>query len=107
MSVWKALGIAIGVGVAVGVAIAVIAYLSYDKFMQWFRDRLPWLQQKPGLAIRSQIQRHRQSGNYVVMQGVFNPVTKEVVDFNQQEVRNLDADILRAHDEDGFAVWTA
>ncbi|MCH2245675.1 MAG: hypothetical protein MK111_13705 [Crocosphaera sp.] len=106
-SLWKTFGIAIGVAVAAGVAIAVIAYLTYDKFIQWFRDRLDFMRLDPDRLGFSKIQQHLDTGNYTVVRGVFDQETQEVLAIDQQEAKNIDLDILHNHDEDGLAVWHA
>ncbi len=101
MGIWYLLGWIVAGGIA---AAAVIALLSVDAIVEWFRGRLSDANRN---VIGITVLEHLHNGRYKVVQGVFNQTTQEVLEQRVIEAEQLDGELLAAHDENGVAVWTA
>ena len=101
MGFWQTLGV-LAIGAAA--AVMIIAYLSYEKFINWFQVRLtPGDKNRVGYSVIKSLN----SGNFTTAVGVFNPQTQEMYEQEITESQSIDPRIIEAHDSDCVASWTA
>jgi len=102
MSFFELLAAAVTVFALVTVAVAI---LSIHAIAGWFRDRV-----SSGMVNRNRLcvtvlQQLRQ-GDYKVVQGIFDTNREQYVERRVVEAREIDQDFVRAHDQNGMAVWS-
>jgi len=97
---WLATGLAVAAAAAV-----VVTVLCADEIVSWFQGRLS--QRKVHTShVGVTVLQCLDTGNYQVVQGIFDTTTQEVVERRVIEAERIDADLRNAHDKDGIAIWT-
>jgi hypothetical protein len=87
-----------------GAAVVVIAYLTYNFIVNWFRNRSA-IQEQDKDNIAFTIKENLQSGNYTVVQGIFNRRTEELVDSQVIETKELDNKMSEIHSENKMVLY--
>jgi hypothetical protein len=87
-----------------GAAVVVIAYLTYNFIVNWFRNRSA-IQEQNKDNIAFTIKENLQSGNYTVVQGIFNRRTEELVDSQVIETKELDNKMSEIHSENKMVLY--
>jgi hypothetical protein len=86
------------------VEVVVIAYLTYNFIVNWFRNRSPIKEQdKDNIAFT--LKENLESGNFRLVQGVFNPSTEKLVDGRVIETKELDEKMSELHSENKLVVY--
>ena len=86
------------------VEVVVIAYLTYNFIVNWFRNRSPIKEQdKDNIAFT--LKENVASGNFRLVQGVFNPSTEKLVDGRVIETKELDEKMSELHSENKLVVY--
>lgn len=80
------------------------AVLHYDEIVDWFRPRLEDEIDEAHVGIT--ILKHLDSGNYQLVQGIFDTQSEEVVEHRTLEAEEVDQQLVSAHDANGVCVWT-
>lgn len=84
-------------GVAAGTAaVASIVILTIDEIMNWFRNHRN-LALSDANNVGVTIKEAMSSGNFVIVQGVFNKRTHKMVDSRKIKAKQLDAELMRRH----------
>ncbi len=87
-----------------GAAVVFIAYLTYNFIVNWFRNRSAIKEQdKDNIAFT--IKEAMQSGNYKVIQGIFNTRTEEFVESQVIETKELDNDLNYLHSDTKLVLY--
>jgi len=87
------------------VAAVVIKHLTIEKILSWFRGRQQLSQgdrNKVGFSILKELQ----SGNFTVVQGIYDKSSDNVLETTEIEAENVDQEVKRLHRQDGLAVYT-
>ena len=79
---------------AAALAITVVAILYYDDIINWFHARND-LKTSDANNIAFTIKERLSTGNYKVVQGIFNKKSNKMVDGQQVEAESLSGDISR------------
>ncbi|MFM7039635.1 MAG: hypothetical protein ACKO2L_18140 [Planctomycetaceae bacterium] len=102
MSFFELLAAAVTVFALVTVAVAI---LSIHAIAGWFRDRV-----SSGVVNRNRlcvtVLQQLRKGDYKVVQGIFDTNREQYVERRVVEAREIDQDFVRAHDQNGMAVWS-
>jgi len=83
--------------IAAGLAIlAVIAILTFQAIVSWFRARTDLkLQDKDNIAFS--LQEKLKTGKYKTVHGIFNSQTEELLDYNSVESNDIDEELRDIH----------
>ena len=100
MSFWNLVGSLVAGAILASIVVAV---LSIDTIVDWFRERLGHRHASDRLAVT--VLQSLQQGDFKVVQGVLNTSTGEYESQRTVEASQIDQDFLAAHNEDGIAVW--
>jgi hypothetical protein len=92
------------VAAAMMAGVVVIAYLTYNFIVNWFRNRSA-IQEQDKDNIAFTIKENLQSGNYTVVQGIFNRRTEELVDSQVIETKELDNKMSEIHSENKMVLY--
>jgi hypothetical protein len=92
------------VAAAMMAGVVVIAYLTYNFIVNWFRNRSA-IQEQDKDNIAFTIKENLQSGNYKVVQGIFNRRTEELVDSQVIETKELDNKMSEIHSENKIVLY--
>ena len=90
------LTIILGLIAAAGISAVVLAIIYWDDIVEWFRSRNN-IKQADKDNIAFTIKKNLQSGNYKVVQGIFNQRTEELKDTRVMESQKLDDKLLQHH----------
>lgn len=98
------IGIIMAAVLAISTAVVFIAYLTYNLIVNWFRNRFDIKEQdKDNIAFT--IKENLESGNYKIVQGVFNTRTEEIVDSQVIETEELDNELDEIHSDLPLVVY--
>jgi hypothetical protein len=102
MSFLQLLAAAVTVFALVTVAVAI---LSIHAIAGWFRERV-----SSGVVNRNRLcvtlLQQLRRGDYKVVQGIFDTSTEQYVERRVVEAGEIDQDFVKAHDQNGRAVWS-
>lgn len=88
--------IAIIMAAAAVLTIVVLAIIYYDDIIKWFQDRND-IKEADKDNIAFTIKQKLESGDYKVVQGIFNKRTNTVVDGHTMRAKQLDAELRKRH----------
>lgn len=100
MSFWNFLGTLIAGAILASIVVAV---LSIDSIVDWFREQLGFSHTNDRLAVT--VLQNLKQGDFKVVQGIFNTSTGEYESQRLVEASQVDQRFLAAHDSNGIAVW--
>ena len=85
--------------------VVVLVMLYWDDIINWFKQREELkLSDNDHLAIT--VLETLESGNYSVVQGIFNTRTKKMVDGTKYEAENIDEELAKKHRKDKVVIYT-
>lgn len=87
-----------------GVAVALIATLTFDDVISWFRESPCIIGDEDELVFS--LNTHLENGEFEFIQGVLDERTNEVRDARKVRTRKLDARLARAHKRKPLAIYT-
>jgi hypothetical protein len=87
-----------------GAVVVFIAYLTYNFIVNWFRKRSA-IKEEDKANIAFTIKETLDSGNYKLVQGIFNTSTEEIVDYQVIETEELDNDLDEIHSDNELALY--
>jgi len=96
--------IAIILGAAAGLTIVVLALLSWDKIIDWFRGRQE-LKQSDKNNIAFTLQEKLTNGNYKTIEGIFNKKSSEMLDGTTYESKEIDEELADVHRNDQLVIY--
>jgi len=94
---WLAAGAAIA-------AVVFVAYLFWDDFVDWFRQFSTAVESNPNLMAIS-VAESMQSGNYKVVQGIYNKKTEKMVDARRIVSKDIDEQLKQTHSDSKVVVY--
>ena len=100
MSFWGFIGTMIAGAILVSIVVAV---LSIDSIIDWFREQLGHRHSSNRLAVT--VLQSLKKGDYQVVQGIFNSKTQQYESQRVVEAGQIDQRFVAAHNEQGIAVW--
>jgi len=90
------IGILAVLGGMVALAVIYIAYLTITEIMNWFHSNQQ-LSKRDKRIIGVTIKESMQSGQYVIVQGVFDSRTKKILEGRRISSHDLDRELKRRH----------
>lgn len=94
----------IGLTIALGTA-AVVAILHYEDILKWFHERNK-IKQRDKDNIAFTLKEKMKSGQYTVIQGIFNKRTEKLIDGQKVTAKELDSDLKKTMGRKKLAIYT-
>ena len=89
--------IAVILAVAGTLAVVVVAILYYEEIIKWFRSRND-IKEADKANIAFTIKQRLNSGDYKIVQGIFNKRNETILDGHVIQAKELDKDLADAHE---------
>jgi hypothetical protein len=95
---------AIIIAAAAGLALAVVAMIYWDDIVNWFQSRNN-LKVSDKDTIAFTIKEKLASGEFNVVQGIFNQRTEKILDGRKMRTKALDSQFDRAHKDQDLVIY--
>jgi hypothetical protein len=98
---------AIGIAIAHlgAIAVIVVAVLTMDVLIEWFRDRLAQVLGNPK-KLNVTVTDALESGNVSYIQGIFDTEEEAFTEARRIKAGEVDDDVRQAHSRHPVAIWT-
>jgi hypothetical protein len=98
--------IGLGIKALIGaiVVTAIVAILSFNMIVDWFRDRTT-LKEQDKQHIAFTLQEHLSNGNVKTVQGIFNTRNKTLIDSKGYESRDVDPELAEIHRGEELVIY--
>jgi hypothetical protein len=96
--------IALILAAAAGLTLVVVAVVYWDDIVNWFQSRNN-LKVADRDNIAFTIKDRMASGEYTVIQGIFNKRTEEILDGRKMRTKALDSQFDRAHKDQDLVIY--
>ncbi len=95
---------AIIIAAVAGLALAVVAIVYWDDIVNWFQSRNN-LKVADRDTIAFTIKEKLASGEFTVVQGIFNQRTEKILDGRKMRTKALDSQFDRAHKDQDLVIY--
>ncbi len=89
---------------ALGVAAVILTVIYWNDIVEWFRSRND-IKEADKNNIAFTIKENLRSGNYKVVQGIFNKETEELKDVRIMESESLDDQLMKHHEGQELVIY--
>jgi len=90
-------------GFAIG-AVIVVVILKWDYIINWLRSRQQ-LKESDKANVAFTLKERIETGDYVVIEGIFNKRTNEILDAEKVQAKNLDEKLAKVHQNSDLAIY--